>query len=130
MSSASPSTEKRKRGPVAVGPIPTVARTFRWLALAGLAFTAALLGKTLFNLQRTGDDGAAWVVLTLAFLFGLGFMSLLFIAKNLLNGHPAGRHQAIWACRIMYLGFPMLTVVGVLCKRQLDQHFPSDADPD
>ena len=109
------------------GPLYTVARTFRWLALAGMAFSTGVVCQAVFNLQATpaGDDSAMawWVMLSLAMLFFIAFFRLLLTARNLAEGRPSAEKQAIRACHWMYLGFPLLTLVGWICKRKLADHF-------
>jgi hypothetical protein len=112
------------------GPLYSVARTFRWIALAGMAFATGVFCQAIFNLQATpaGDDSATtwWVMLASAVAFFAAFFRLLVTARNLAVGDPAAPRQAFRACYWMYLGFPLLTIVGWICKRKLDEHFSQD----
>lgn len=108
------------------GPLYTVARTFRWTALAGICFSTAVFCQGIFNLRVTpaGDPSiTSWyVLLGISVAFAVLFFLLLVTAKHLAIGHPRGHAHARLACRLMYLGFPLLTLLGWLCQRKLREH--------
>ena len=108
------------------GPLYSVARTFRWTALAGTAFATSVICQAAFNIRATpeGDDSALewWGMMVIALLFFVAFFRLLIVARDLAVGHRTGHRRAIWACHLMYLGFPLLTLVGWICKRKLLEH--------
>ncbi len=106
--------------------IRMVARTFRWTALAGLAFSAAMLVQSVPNIRLAQDANEStlwWAMVPTSLLFGAAFFALLVATKNLNTGHPSGRKQAILACHLMYFGLPLFTIVGWICKRKIIQHY-------
>ena len=103
-----------------------VARTFRWTALAGLAFSAAMLFQAFQNIRVAQDKTDVvlwWALVPTSVVLGGAFFGLMFATNNLCAGHPSGRKQALLACHLMFVGIPLFTIVGWICKQKIIRHY-------
>jgi hypothetical protein len=108
-----------------------VARIYRWLGwigsvVYGLIFVSNIVVviQILFDLKAYKEP--LWFFCSITIVHGLIFwlaITYLRTSNSILRRDYSKRQTAIVLAWIMMLGFPIFTIVGYICRRELLRHF-------
>jgi hypothetical protein len=126
---ASPTAESRLDPSIAESEIRFVIRILRWIGwLGGIPFVPlAILLTALFAYSSIveGKRLPADVVPGLILFDLLACLSIAsgWVASGMARHRPSARLPALLLCGVMLLGFPLFTIVGIVCIRKVRRYY-------
>jgi hypothetical protein len=110
---------------VASREIGSVIRVFRWVGSAGHLILGLILTAFCVNFYNDPNristlEAVAPVIFCAGLLLNMGFFR---IATALANRNESVRRPARLMSCILLLGFPLFTIIGVICLWKIGRHF-------